>query len=196
MITIQNTALILAALITVAALALVVDRGGLIAWVACILGALLFARLWLRPGSPGLWLSISLACVTALAWLSVFYYVIFTYESGEVVELAIDTSDGIHTLRLWVLDVGTEEIVYHDSAPKVATSLLAGTPLKFTRRGVVSQRLPKARMVESLPEAEANSLLESMNKKYGSRTNAAYLYYVLLGLPRDRVPLVVNLVEP
>lgn len=33
------------------------------------------------------------------AWVGTLYYVISTYESGEVAELAIDTGNGAHTAR-------------------------------------------------------------------------------------------------
>ena len=192
---IQKTALALAGLTTLVALVLVIDRGGVIAWAACILGALLFAKLWRRPSPKDLWLSIALAGVTALAWIGVFKYVISSYESGEVVELAVDTSDGIRLVRLWVLDVDGKELIYYDAVPEVATSLLASTPLQLTRAGVVSKRLPRATRVDALPDAEANQLLEVMAEKYGDRMTAATVYYILLGVPRDRVSLVVDLVE-
>jgi len=195
MTSIQNTALIVTALTTLTALVVVIDRGGAIAWTACVLGALLLIKLWRRPSSQGLWLGVALAGVTALAWIGVFNYVISTYESGEVVELAIDTSEGVRTMRLWVLDVNGEELIYYDAVPEVATSMLAGTPLKFTRKGAVSQRLPRARRVDSLPKAEAEQLLKVMGEKYGGRLMAANVYYLMLGVPRDRVSLVVNLVK-
>lgn len=140
-------------------------------------------------------LSGGLATVSVLAWVGTLYYVISTYESGEVVELAIDTRNGTHTARLWVLEIGAIPVVYYDTEPEVAKSLLAGTPLQFTRGGVVSTRTPKATQVDALPEDEANLILEVMGDKYGDRMTAADVYYLLLGRPRDRVAVVANLIE-
>jgi len=162
----QKLALTLAGLTTVVALLLIVERGGAIAWATGFFGALLFIKCWRKPAPKDLWLGLTLASVAVLAWIGVFYYVISTYESGEVVELVVDTSDG---------------------------DLLAGKPLNFTRGEIVSQRLPKARLAESLPETEANALLEVMSEKYGDRMAASTIYYVMLASPRDRVSLVVDL---
>jgi len=189
----QKLALTLAGLTTVVALLLIVERGGAIAWATGFFGALLFIKCWRKPAPKDLWLGLTLASVAVLAWIGVFYYVISTYESGEVVELVVDTSDGDRAVRLWVLDVDGKELVYYDAVPEVAESLLAGKPLNFTRGEIVSQRLPKARLAESLPETEANALLEVMSEKYGDRMAASTIYYVMLASPRDRVSLVVDL---
>lgn len=191
----RRIAFFIAGLSTVVALILVVDRGGLIAWGALVIGVALLVKVWLKPSKLDLGLTVGLVTIPVLAWFGTFYYVISRWESGEVVELAIDTSNGAHTVRLWVLDIGAYPTVYYDAEPEVAKSLLAGKPLKFTRAGEVSTRIPKTTKVDALPEDEANLVLEAMETKYGDRNGAAVLYYALLGTPRDRVPVVVNLIE-
>ena len=123
------------------------------------------------------------------------YYVISTWESGEVVELAIDASSGVHTARLWVLDVGAHPLVYYEAEPEVGQSLLAGKPLQFTRAGKVSTRVPKARRVDDVPEDESSRILAAMEAKYADQNSAAVIYYLMVGSPRDRVALVANLIE-
>lgn len=188
-------AVFIAGLTMVVALTLLVDRGGIIAWSAFSGGIVLLAKTGLRPSRTDLGLSVGLAAVAVLAWVGTLYYVISTWESGEVVELIIDTSDGVHTARVWVLDIGVYPVVYYDAAPEVAQSLLAGKPLQLLRAGEVSNRIPKATRVDTLPEDEANLILEAMVTKYGDRVSAADVYYSMLGRSRDRVAVVADLIE-
>ncbi len=191
----RRIAVFVAGLITVVALLLSVDRGGLIAWVALLVGVALLAKTWLKPTRHDLGLGVGLAIVFALAWVGTRYYVISTWESGEVVELAIDTNKGTHIARLWVLDIETHPLVYYDAEPDVAKSLLTGKPLQFTRAGEVSTRLPRATRVDTLPEDEANLIFAAMATKYGDRMSAADVYYLMLGRSRDRVAVIVSLIE-
>jgi len=191
----SKAAFFIAALTTSVALVLLLDRGGLIAWGAFFSGVVLLAKIGLKPSRVDLGFSVGLATISVLAWIGTLYYVISTWESGEVVELNIDTSEGEHTARLWVLDNGGDPIVYYDAEPEVAKFLLAGKPLQFTRAGEVSTRVPRATQAEALPEGEANRILEAMETKYGDRNEAAGIYYSLLGRSRDRVALVVSLIE-
>ena len=195
MLQVRKISVFITGLITLTALILLVDRGGLIAWSTFFIGCALIAKIWLKPSKLDLGLSVGLAAVSVLAWVGTLYYVISTYESGEVVELAIDTSTGPHTARLWVLEIGPDPVVYYDAEPEVVESLLAGKPLQFTRAGKVSTRIPRAKLVDELPEDRANRILEVMGTKYGGRMTAADVFYVMLGSSQDRVAVVVDLIE-
>lgn len=192
----RRIAFLIAGLTTVAALMLVVDRSGLIAWGTFLIGVALLAKIWLRPSGRDVGLSVGLAVIPVLGWIGTFYYVIATWESGEVVELTIDTGNGTHTARVWVLDVRGYPVVYYDAEREVANALLAGRPLQFTRAGEVSTRIPSATRIEALPEDEANLILEAMGAKYGERMAAADIYYLMLGRSRDRVAVVADLIVP
>lgn len=186
-------AVFIAALTCLVALPLVLDRGGLIAWAAFLIGAALLAKVWRRPSRADPALSIVLAAFLVLAWLGTRHYVISTWESGEVVELAIDTSNGPHTARVWVLDIEEQPHVYYDAEPEVADALLAGRPLRLTREDEVTTRIPVATRAEALSEGQAGRILEAMESKYGGRVAAADVYYLLLGRSRDRVAVVARL---
>lgn len=149
---------------------LLVERGGLIAWSALGIGLALLAKVLLKPTKHDLALNTALATAIVLAWFGTFYYVISTFESGEVVELEIDTSNGVHTARVWVLDIGTDPLVYYDTDPVVANALLAGTPLQFTRSEKVTTRIPEATPFDELPEDEANLIFEVMGESMGNAT--------------------------
>lgn len=191
----QKVAASTVVLVMAAALVLAVDRGGLIAWGTLVVAAGLLVKIWRQHTSLDLMLSVGLAVVPVLLWVATLNYVISTWESGEVVELAIPIEDGTHTVRLWVLDIGPHPLVYYDAEPKVAISLLAGKPLQFTRAGEVSTRIPKARRVETLTEDETNLILEAMATKYGDRNSAADLYYIMLGRAQDRISLIAEFIE-
>lgn len=184
-----------AGITTATALLLVVDRGGVLAWATLLVGAALLAKIWFKPSRIDPGLSVGLAAVSAMAWVGTFYYVISTWESGEVVELVIDASNGAHTARVWVLDIGEHPLVYYDAEPEVAKSLLEGRPLQLTRAREVSNRIPEATRVDTLPVDEANRIFETMVNKYGDRVGAADIYYSMLGRSRDRIAVVAKLIE-
>lgn len=186
-------ALLIAGTITVAALLLAIDRSGLIAWATLVFGIALLIKIWLKPSRSDPGLGLGLAAVATLAWAGTFHYVISTWESGEVVELAIDTDSGTHTARVWALDMGEDPVIYYDAGEEAAESLLAGRPLQITRGGEVSTRIPDAKRVEELPEAEANRVFEAMVAKYGDRVDAADIYYLMLGRAGDRIAVVARL---
>ena len=178
------------------ALYLTVTRGGIIAWTSLILALGLGLKAWFRPKTVDVALACTLGIASLAAWIGTQQYVIATWESGEVVELTMQTSQGSHTARLWVLDIGSNPIVYYDAPPAAADALLAGQPVVFTRAGESSSRIPLATPVEALPEEESSRVLETMNTKYGDRNDAAFIYFALLGRARDRVALVVELTQP
>ena len=186
--------MILAAVTTVAAVVLLLDRVGVVSIVALLIGLGLAAKVWFRPGKNDLLLSIVLVAIPIIAWFGTVQYVIATWESGEVVELVIDTEAGPHTARLWVMDMGEHPTVYYDAEPDAAASLLAGKPLQFTRAGETTTRTPVATRVEDLPEAEARQVLSAMQEKYGDRNDAATIWYLMLGQSQKKVPVVVNLI--
>ncbi len=191
----NRLALVVTGLAIAGALVVLIDRGGLIAWTVLILGIALLGKIWRIPSRQDLGLSIGLVLVSILTWAGTLYYVISTYESGEVVELDVDTASGLHTARLWVMEVEAVPVVYMDAEPEVAEALLAGNPLQFTRAGSTSARTPDATEVDALSEDDATQVFEAMEEKYGGRMTAADVYYVVLGRPRDRIALVVKLVE-
>ena len=196
MLKLRKITVLIAGITTAAALWLVIERGGLIAWTALVVGALLLAKIALRPSSLDLRISLGIAAVFLVAWFATRAYVIATWESGEVVELTVDTARGPHTARLWVLDIGTDTTIYYDAEPHVAAALLAGKPLRFSRAGQVSTRIPDAVPADAVAQDRANVILEAMAAKYGERNGAATIYFALLGRARDRVAVIADLDLP
>lgn len=189
----RTLAALIAGLTAASALALLAYRGGLIAGAALLLSVALLAKSRYRPAQQDLPLSIGLAALAVLAWMGTHQYVISTWESGEVVELVIDTAAGPHVARLWVLDLEEDPVVYYDAPPEVAQALLSGTPVQLTRNGSISTRVPEAVRVDDVTDERGARILEAMTVKYGDRNDAATLYYLLLGSPGDRIELLAAL---
>lgn len=187
---------LLAGLIVAVGLILVIDRSGIIAWLALLAGGALLAKALIKPGPRDLLLTLGTAVVLVAAWVGTFYYVISTWETGEVVELDIQTNDGTHTARVWVLDLESDPTIYYDAPSLAANALLAGKPLQFTRAGETTTRIPEARVADELPEAEANRVFEAMLEKYGDRNQVTDIYYLMLGRSADQVGVVARLRAP
>ncbi|MEM7219014.1 MAG: hypothetical protein AAF515_11665 [Pseudomonadota bacterium] len=186
-------ALVLASAIVLCALVIVVLRGGLIGWSALILGLALLAKRWWSPSARDPLWGLCLLVVSAVLWGATYGWVISSWESGEVVTLDVELPDGSHRARVWVMDVNAQAHVYFDAPVDVAEALLAGEPLKFTRDGVTSTRVPNVRRLEDVPTAEVGQILAAMQEKYAHRYDAAGVYYLLLGRYRDREAIVIAL---
>lgn len=191
----QYVTLSLTALLTLVACYLVATRGGLIAWALLISAVLLLLKAWRRPAAADLIWSLTIAGTGALLWAVTFYYVITTWESGEVVELVISTSDGPHTARVWTMEIEGATFVYYDAPRAAADALLAGTPVQFTENGKVSTRIPDSTEADLLSAAQANQIMAAMTSKYGDRVAAADVFYLLLGRSTDRVAVLTKLIE-
>ncbi len=185
-------ALIIAALVAIAGIVLVAARGGILAWAGLAAGLMLFLKIYLRPSPKDVALSIGIAVIWALTWGATIYYVLSTWESGEVVELAIDTPNGTHTARVWVLDTDTSPVVIYDAEPEIAAALMSGKPVKFTRHGAVSVRRPEAVPAEKMPQEDLSTIYKLMDEKYGRRNVATDVYYSMLGRLRDRELMIVR----
>lgn len=84
----------LVGLMTLVALVLVVMRGGILPWSTLVIGIGLLARIILKSHNTSFRTAIAFIVIPLLAWLGTYYYVISTWESGEVVEISVDTNKG------------------------------------------------------------------------------------------------------
>lgn len=128
--------------------------------------------------------------VWAIAWGATWYYVMATWESGEVVQLEL--ADG-HIARVWVFDTTEGPVMYYDAPPEVASRLLAGAPVSMTRNDRVRHECAHASRVDELPEERVADLLGQMEAKYEGRNTATAVFYTVLGGRRDRVGVVIEL---
>lgn len=184
------------AVLTLVACGLLLQRTGVIPVLAALTGIALLVKIRFKPGPKDLALSIVLILATLTAWVGTLYYVISSYESGEVVELVVDTDTEPHVARVWIFEMAERPLVYYDAPPDIAAPLLAGSPVQLIRGEQSSTVIPQTRRADDLPVDEQNQVLGAMAAKYGDRMTAADIYYLLLGRPYDRVALVIDLGEP
>jgi len=182
-----------AALIALVGIALSFERGGLLAWVGLIVGLVLLGKTLVRPSKLDFWLTISAASLWAFAWAGTTYYVISTWESGEVVELGIDMPSGTHTARVWILDTDESPLIIYDAPREVADFLLSGVPVRLKRHGEESLKRPVVMLSDELPEEEVNRVYELLAEKYGDRNAATDVFYGVLGRSRNRVLLLLRM---
>ena len=173
--------------------ALVIDRGGLLAWAACSLGLVLVAKTLLRPSPSDLIVGLLVVAAAGLGWAVTTHRVVSAWESAEVVELGVETPGAPHTVRLWVVDRGETPTLLYVAEPVIADLLMAGQPVSFERAGATSAKHPTARPAEAVPEAEMAEFNELLSAKYGHLFWASDLYARMLGTARDRVTLIVEL---
>lgn len=185
--------IVIAALLTALGAALAFDRGGWLAWLALVAGAVLLVKAALRPSPRDPWSCGGTALLWTVLWLGTYYYVISNWESGEVVELDIASTDGERTVRVWVVELAGAPTVYYDAEPELADALLSGAPVTLRRGGDVSVVRPRAAAADEVPGETAAAFEAAMERKYAPRTRATTVYYALLGRSRDRIGLLIDL---
>ncbi len=186
-------AMVAAVLFTATCLALTVDRGGIIAWAGQVVGVALLLKVWIRPDDRDVALSLAVAAGWALIWAGTTYYVLSTWESGEVVTLGVETPDGTHTARVWALDAEDALVLLYDAPPEIAEALLQGGPVTLERGGQLSVEHPVARPMDDLPQDEVDAIFALMEQKYAELNRATDVFYGFLGRRRDRVVVIVTL---
>jgi hypothetical protein len=190
----RTIAITVSVLMTLAGLVLFIDRGGVLSLVGLIAGSTLLIKTFFRSSKLDIWLCVGVAVIWGLVWLGTFYYVISTWESGEVVELAVDAPDGTHTARVWVLDTDKALVLYYDAEPNIAEAMLSGRPIKVTREGqVVNFTHINVRSTEDISQEELDSIFQMWADKYGARNEATDVFYQMLGRSRDRIAVVIKI---
>jgi hypothetical protein len=187
-------AVAVAILLLAAGVVLIYQRGGVLAWLGLLLGAGLLLKFWIRPSKWDLPLGLTISTVWTLAWAAIFYYVISTWETGEVVELTIETPSGGHTARTWILEEPNALMLYYDAPTQAADALISGAPIAVMRGSEpLSFKQYTAVRVDDMPGDEINKLLDLMSKKYGERNAATDIFYRFLGRSRDKIGVVVEI---
>lgn len=188
--TISRWALAVAGCMGVASVSLIVDRGGLLAWVGLALSVAVLAKALRWPSPADALTALAIASLWAGAWAATWYYVVTTWESGEVVEIEVD---GGHRARVWVLDLNDGPVMYYDAPPAIAQRLLDGAPMTVTRGQRTQSGCARAARVEDLPEARLQDALDAMSRKYRDSNRATGIFYAVLGGKRDRVDVLMSL---
>ena len=186
----RNLAVGLSSLLLLAGVALAIDRGGLLAWLGVVLGGALLFKAVKRSGATDPVLAASVLAAWGLSWGIAWFYVQSTWESGEVVQIEVD---GGRPARVWVMDTEAGPIMYYDAPPEAAQGLLAGAPMTMVRNRALQEGCARATRLEDLPAERVQDLFGRMEQKYGEQSSATNVFYLVLGVKRDRVGLVIEL---
>ena len=91
---------------------LLLERGGLFAWAGIILGIVLLIKTLTLPSVAGLKISFLTTATFVAAWAATYLSIVLIWESGEIAELNVENSEGVSTIRVWVLDVDGDTIIF------------------------------------------------------------------------------------
>jgi len=166
-------------------------RGGLLAWLGAGFAVIGLAKTLIRPATIDLKLALGASVLWALAWAAAAYYVISTWEQGEVVELDIDTAHGVHSARTWIVDDADGPVVIYDTHPDVVAALGQGNRVVLTRGEVVREVAPIIIPDDALELEHIYALFED---KYARLNIATERFYSWMGRRRGRVVTTVRLV--
>jgi len=188
-------ALSVAVLLLVASIFIILQRGGTLAWSGAVVALLLMVKAWIWSSSRDAQLTVFVLAFWGLSWVAIWQYVKSVWESGEVVEITVDTPSGPHAARVWVLDVDGEPTMYYDAPPVIAQQLLKGAAVTMTRNGTEVDGCANASRVSDLSQDVVAAFSLRMEEKYQARNNATGIFYTFLGGRRDRIPILLRLTE-
>lgn len=191
----KHLPIIIAALAIAIAGYFAITRGGLVAYGALVLFAVVLAKCLLAAGKWDLRLSIGALVVTIAALGASIALVYTTWESGEVIELRINTDTGIHSVRTWIMDDDGVPTVIYDLDPFVLEQMTRHPEVSVTRRGTV--RGYRAQAV-TLGQADADlveRISRLMDVKYRDETWATDVFYIMLGREAGREVAIIRLLD-
>jgi len=184
-----------AVLLLVTSSFIILQRGGILAWSGAVVALLVIVKAWLWPSSRDAQLTVAVLAVWGLAWVAIWQYVKSVWESGEVVEIRVDSPSGSHVARVWVLDLDGEPAMYYDAPPNIAQQLLEGAAVTMTRNGTEVDGCANTSRVSDLSQDVVAAFSVRMEEKYQARNNATGIFYTFLGGRRDRIPILLRLTE-
>ena len=112
---------------------LLAERGGLFAWAGIIIGIVLQIKILARPSIADVKISVLALTAFATAWIVTYLSIILIWESGEIAELHVETSKGVNTIRVWVLDFDGDTVIFYDAEPEDAAILRGDPQISVTR---------------------------------------------------------------
>ena len=173
---------------------LFLERGGLFAWAGIILGIVLLIKTLTLPSVDGLKISFLTTATFVAAWAATYLSIILIWESGEIAELNVENSEGVSTIRVWVLDVDGDTIIFYDAEPEHAEILRDDPKISVTRENTKIE-YSQMHVVSSqvAPTDKLNRLYEGWSEKYGNRTLATSVYSFMFGRSRTKESFIITL---
>tara|TARA_Y100001970_G_scaffold291033_1_gene426799 strand:+ start:1436 stop:2080 length:645 start_codon:yes stop_codon:yes gene_type:complete len=173
---------------------LLLERGGLFAWAGIILGIVLLIKILALPSLADVKISVLTTVTFVAAWAATYLAIILIWESGEIAELHVENSEGVSTIRVWVLDLDGDTIIFYDAEPEDA-AILRGDPHISVTRESTEIEYSQIHVVssEEAPTDSLNRVYEGWSEKYGNRTLATPVYSLMFGRSRTKKSFIITL---
>ncbi len=186
-------ALMLAVILILAFTIIIAIRGGLVFWAALLMTAAWAVKTVMRPGGRDLAGVMSIGVLAAISWAGISAWVFSTWESVEVVTVAVPMEGGEQTVRTWIMDEREHPWIIYDADANVADALLAGANISVTRDGITTPYAVDVSLYDEMTPEESAPLFDEYLAKYGEVDFINNVFYGLLGRKRGRVVLILEL---
>ncbi len=186
-------ALMLAVILILAFAIIIAIRGGLVFWAALLMTAAWAVKSVMRPGGRDLAGVMSIGVLAAISWAGISAWVFSTWESVEVVTVAVPMEGGEQTVRTWIMDEREHPWIIYDADANVADALLAGANISVTRDGITTPYAVDVSLYDEMTPEESAPLFDEYLAKYGEVDFINNVFYGLLGRKRGRVVLILEL---
>jgi hypothetical protein len=172
---------------------LVLERQGWLPWAGVVLGGVGLVLMAVLHGRNSLYCFGLFSSVLVIAWAGVASYVFSTWESGEVVEILIAEPDSKMSFRTWVVDRDGTEIAIYECPPEARSTLESNEVVLVDRQTARYTAELDAVPAERLNANDLNEIYALFREKYGDKSRATKLYYLLMGARRDSQVMVLFL---
>ena len=173
---------------------LLAERGGLFAWAGIIIGIVLQIKILTRPSIADVKISVLALTAFAAAWIVTYLSIILIWESGEIAELHVETSKGVNTIRVWVLDFDGDTVIFYDAEPEDAAILRGDPQISVTRENTeIEYSQIEVISIEAAPDEAVNRVYQGWSEKYGNRTLATPVYPLMFGRSRTKESFIITL---
>ncbi len=190
----KSLALSIAGLLLASGAVLLVERGGLFAWAGTLAGIGLLIKILARPSAADSKISALALTAFATAWIVTYLSIVLIWETGEIAELHVETSTGVNTTRVWVLDFEGDTVIFYDAEPEDAASLRGDPKISVTRRSTeIEYAQVQVISAEAAPAEAINRIYEGWHEKYGNRNLVTPVYSLMFGRSRTKEAFVITL---
>ena len=184
----------IAGLLLTFGIVLLLERGGLFAWAGIILGIVLLIKILALPSVADVKISVLTTATFVATWAATYLIIILIWESGEIAELHVENSEDVSTIRVWVLDLDGDTIIFYDAEPEDAV-ILRGDPKISVTRENTEIKYSQIHVIssEDAPIDSLNRVYEGWGEKYGNRTLATPVYSLMYGRSRTKESFIITL---
>jgi len=173
---------------------ILLERGGLFAWAGIILGIVLLIKTLALPSVADVKISVLITATFVATWAATYLIIILIWESGEIAELHVENLEGVSTIRVWVLDVDGDTIIFYDAEPEHAEILRDDPKISVTRENTkIEYSQMHVVSSQAAPTDKLNRLYEGWSEKYGNRTLATSVYSLMFGRSRTKESFIITL---